>query len=130
MTNNMTGVLHGAERLWPHNDTVSGFDPLLYAAVETALSNNTDPIWERGMAEGFIEAMPQVRLIFVKTDPAPMPFLDALEADRQCNIYAPCDRCGDHVVPTARLWLPAGGSIVQVECCDSCQRDLPGLVWR
>lgn len=128
--NTISGVIDGAEALWPHNQTVAGFDPDLDAAIMRALDNNRQPVFDASEDGGYIEAMPQVRLLFVKEDPAPVPFLDVLEAERLPRMEGPCDRCLTDTAPVARLWLPTGGSIVQVECCFACVGELPGLTWR
>lgn len=123
--------------MWPHNSDVVAFDVATENAVRIAFAGNTLPTFLPG--DGSDEAKsahrPTVRLLFVKHDRAPLDFLSAYAADHLPRMTGPCDRClTPKSAPVARLWVPTGGSIVQVECCMDCWTDLNSsfndLVWR
>jgi hypothetical protein len=58
-----------------------------------------------------------------------------LAEPRQLNLIGPCDRCrkvGAHAV--ARIYIPAGASVVSVEVCQECKtfltENFSPIVWR
>jgi len=49
----------------------------------------------------------------------------SLHEQRRLNFIGPCDRClMPNARAVARVWVPAGASIVSVEVCAHCRRDL------
>lgn len=48
-----------------------------------------------------------------------------LQEDRPIRLGGPCDRCmADRVPSVARVYVPAGASIVSVDVCRECRRAL------
>lgn len=124
-------ILDAALELWPHNEFVTSYDTDVNDAILRALDNNTAPEFDRSdmSPDAMTAHVPQVRLLFVKEDPAPVPLLDVLMAETLPMLTGPCDRCLADVTPVARLWVPAGASVIQIECCSSCVADLPDSRW-
>lgn len=134
--NAVTAALEDARTLWPHNDLVVGFDLATANAVQQALQGNTVTVYcrENDSLEARDHHRPQVRLLYVDAELAPANLLDMLHANQLPTLRGTCDRCCKQVTPVARLWVPAGGSIVQVGCCFECWNELnhsfADLVWR
>jgi len=133
--NAVTAALEDARTLWPHNGLVVGFDLATANAVQQALHGNTVPVYcrENDSLEARDHHRPQVRLLYVDAELAPANFLDMLHAHQLPTLRGACDRCCKQANPVARLWVPAGGSIVQVGCCFGCWNELnhsfKDLVW-
>lgn len=121
-------VVTDCQALWPHNEWVIN-DELIDAAVQRGLGNAAVTVGEE--ADG---AQPHPRLVMVKEDLTACSLIEALVRNVLWYMHEPCDRCQRQCQPVSRLWVPAGGSVVQVECCADCQRELdddyPDLVWR
>lgn len=116
------------QTLWPHNDHLVN-DVRVDHAVRIAIASAAVTAVEE--TEG---VRPQPRLLLVNSDYAAMPLMDVMFNDDVRRMPLGCDLCLAQVQPVARLWVPAGSSVVELHACSSCKvefdADYSPILWR
>jgi hypothetical protein len=121
-------AIEDSERAWPFNAHLIE-DRQVDEAVRTALDGRLTAREEYELSD--VRVQPQV--VPAKTELCAQPLLDTLLRSEPYKIQSPCDRCHQRVHPVARLWVPAGASIVELACCAVCRSELDeqyAPVWR
>lgn len=108
---------------WAEPNILALEDERVEAAVLRAL---TGPV-----PEDYAVGVPLLR--FPDRHVPDVPLVDAIIDDMRQNAHA-CDLCNGQAVRTARLLVPAGASVVAINCCSHCRGILQdvfacGLVW-
>jgi hypothetical protein len=133
LTERIEGVFKEVTTVWSHNDLLVE-DPAVEAAVLNALDGRVTDVEELSNLVGDGEPEVSVRARLIPSDRR-YAAMDLLEAITQPRAMVGC--CGLCLAnqPVRRLWIPAGGSVVEIAACASCATRLdnafvPAPVWR